>query len=175
MADPRVAAALAITPEAPVPEVLGAAVLALEAAEVPWPSRLHGVMAVLWRALPAPLSQSLYVPAPAGIRLVLAAHQGDPAPLAVEWHQGLVGTAAGDRVVQIVPVLRMFHGHGLANPAAESALAVPVTRRGVRAVLCLTAGTRDAFTPVEVELVQAVAEAAAERWPDGGEPGSVGG
>lgn len=175
MADPRLAAALAISPATGAAEVVGAAALALEADEVPWPSRLQGMMAVLWRSLPEPLSQSLYVPAPAGIRLVLAAHQGAPAPLAADWHQGLVGTAAGDRVVQIVPVLRMFHGHGLANPAAESALAVPVTRRSVRAVLCLTALQRDAFSPVEVELVQAVAEAAAERWPDAGEPGGAGG
>jgi GAF domain-containing protein len=165
MPDRDVTAALAIGPESTVPEVAEAAQVVLEGEEAPWSSRLQGVCAVLWRARPSLVSASLYVPAPPGIRLVLAAHQGGPVALTVPWHQGLVGTAAADRVVQIVPVLRMFHGHHLDNPAAQSAVAVPVTRPGVLAVFVLLAPERDAFTPVEVEMVQQVAERAAQRWP----------
>ncbi|MDA8200344.1 MAG: GAF domain-containing protein [Thermaerobacter sp.] len=140
----------------------------LDVEEAPWSSRLQGVCAVLWQARPSLVSASLYAPDPPGIRLVLAAHQGGPVALTVPWHEGLVGTAAADRVVQIVPLLRMFHGHRLDNPAAQSAVAVPVTRPGVLAVLVLLAPERDAFTPVEVEMVQQVAEQAAQRWPSQG-------
>ncbi len=166
MPEPDVAAALAIGPASTVREVAGAAQVVLDAG-APWSSRLQGVCAVLWRARPSLVSASLYVPAPPGIRLVLAAHQGGPVALSVPWHEGLVGTAAADRVVQIVPVLRMFHGHRLDNPAGEAAVAVPVTRHGVLAVFVLVAPERDAFTPVEVEMVQQVADLAAQRWPPG--------
>lgn len=168
MPDREVTAALAIGPESTVREVVEAAQAVLNVEEVPWSSRLQGACAVLWRARPSLVSASLYVPAPPGIRLVLAAHQGGPVALSVPWHEGLVGTAAADRVVQIVPVLRMFHGHRLDNPAAEAAVAVPVTRPGVLAVFLLLAPEKDAFTPVEVEMVQQVAERAAQGWPPAG-------
>ncbi len=165
MPDRELAAALAIGPETAARDVAEAARVVLDVEAAPWPSRLQGVCAVLWRARPSLVGASLYVSAPQGVRLALVAHQGAPVALTVPWHQGLVGTAAADRVVQIVPVLRMFHGHRLDNPVGESAVAVPVTRRGVLAVFVLLAPEREAFAAEDVEMVQQVAELAAQRWP----------
>lgn len=157
---------LKITPESRVPEVLAAAEAVLDRRDDAWESRLQLLWALAWRALPPLVGLHLYAADPPGVHLKLAASQGGPAALGHRWHEGLVGTAAADRAVQIVPFLRLLLGHQVADAAALSAIAVPVTRRGVRAVVLATAPDRDGLGVVEAELLQGLSGLMAARWPD---------
>ena len=171
MRDALLADVMTITPESTVPDVLRVAEAVLDRSDEKWESRLQLLLALTWRAVPDMLGIHLYRADPPGVRLTLAASQGGPAALSMAWHQGLVGTSASDRAVQIVPYLRVMFAHEIRDPRAQSALAVPVTRHGVQAVVLVTATERDRVGVLEAELVQALAGAAAARWPIEGHEG----
>jgi putative methionine-R-sulfoxide reductase with GAF domain len=164
--DECLTAVLALAPGAPLAAVLTVVDAILTMPGVESASRMVALADVVWRVFPGLLGVSLYRSAPPGARLVLAANQGIPAALDVRWGNGIIGITAEERVVEIIPSVRAFRGYRLINPSIVAALAVPITlRRIVLGVWGLWAAVPEAVGPLEAEILQAVADRMAHRWP----------
>lgn len=84
--------------------------------------------ALLWRALPAINWSGFYVMR--GEELVLGPFQGKPACVRIALGRGVCGTAAEQRVTQLVDDVHAFEGHIACDAASRSEVVVPVVKDG---------------------------------------------
>lgn len=63
-----------------------------------------------------------------GKELVLGPFQGKPACVRIELGKGVCGTAAGDRVTQVVENVHDFPGHIACDAASNSEIVVPMVK-----------------------------------------------
>lgn len=83
------------------------------------------------------------------------------------WGDGVVGSCALERAVQIVAEMRRFPGYVAAYRAIQSEIALPLVRdRIVMGVLNATSAQPGRFGIVEAELLQGVAERLERSWPE---------
>lgn len=162
---PWLSALQAVGPESALPEVWAAVEGLL--AEDHWLSRLTNVTAVLRRHMPDLFSASIYLTGHPGSHLWLGPSQGPPLPSRIGWGEGVVGSAALERAVQIIAETRRFHGYRPPYPEMVSEIALPLVRnRIVMGVLEASAPVAGRFAVVEAELLQGVAERLERAWPE---------
>gem|GEM_PF-5728829 len=163
---PWLSALQAIGPERALPEVWKAVEGCLRE-EDHWLARLTNVTAALRRAMPDLFSVGVYLTGHPGSHLWLGPSQGPPMPSRVEWGEGVVGSSALERAVQIIADTRRFHGYRPPYPDMASEIALPLVRnRIVMGVLAASAPVAGRFGVVEAELLQGVAERLERAWPE---------
>lgn len=124
------------------------------------------VSAFLFHALPDVSWLGWYVTESIGGDLTLGPFQGPPTVARMAWGQGVVGSAAFERAVQIVEETRRFRGHVKDGLQTRSEVAVPVIQSGlVRSVLSVKSKTPDRFGVFEVELLSTLAARLSAKWP----------
>lgn len=154
----------AIGPNSTVGEVLAA----LEGvwAEPSVAGRLAGILPTLWNYAPDLIWLGAYLVERPGVSLALGPYLGPPGPARIGWREGVVGSCAYERAVQIVEDVSRFEGYIRAVADTASELAVPVVRAGrPLAVLDIQSPVKDGFDIIRVELMTRIAERLAETWP----------
>lgn len=162
---PWLAALQAIGPESTLGEVWEAVGGCLAQGDH-WLSRLTNVMAALRRHMPDLFSLGVYLTGHPGSHLWLGPSQGPPALARIAWGEGVVGSCALERAVQIVAETRRFHGYRPPYAEIASEIALPLVRnRIVMGVLWASSVSSGRFGVVEAELLQGVAERLEAAWP----------
>lgn len=155
-----------ITPDSTIPEVVKRIDYILTAEDSPWESTLIAVLHVLSEHIPKLTWSGFYLVEKLGVALnrgpFLATEEG---PSRLGWREGVIGSCAYERAVQILGDTKRFEGYIGAVRETRSELAVPVVRDGrVLAVLDAQAPAIDAFGIVEAELFQQIADRLARMW-----------
>ena len=132
---------------------------------------LCNVTALLYDALPDVHWLGWYITKAIGGDLTLGPFQGKPTLPRIGWREGVVGSAAFERAVQIVQDVRRFRGHLKDGLETRSEVAVPIVESGlVKAVLCAKAKQPESFGIYEVELLSAAAQRVSKLWEKPGRP-----
>ncbi len=93
-----------------------------------------------------------------GHHLSLGPFSGPPAPLSIAWGEGVIGSCAQERAVQIVGSVRRFPGYIPGVPETRSEVALPVIQHNhVFAVLDCQAAAEDAIDFADVEWLGQIA------------------
>ncbi|MEB3102977.1 GAF domain-containing protein [Ferviditalea candida] len=128
-------------------------------------ANLCNVSAFLFHSLPEVSWLGWYVTESVGGDLTLGPFQGKPTLPRIGWGQGIVGSAAFDRVVQIVEDVRRFHGNLKDGLQTRSEVALPIIRSGlVQGVLAVKSQQVGRFGLYEAELFSAVAQRVSDGW-----------
>jgi len=108
---------------------LAAALDGLTADEPDPIANMANAAALIWEYLPD-LNWAGFYRALAGDMLVLGPFQGKAACIRIPFGQGVCGTAAATRAIQIVPDVHAFPGHIACDAASASELVVPILAAG---------------------------------------------
>lgn len=128
-------------------------------------ANLCNVSAFLYHSLPEVSWLGWYVTESIGGDLTLGPFQGNPTLPRIGWGQGIVGSAAFDRAVQIVDDARRFHGNLKDGLKTRAEVALPLIRSGlVQGVMAVKSQQAGRFGLYEVELFSAVAQRVSEGW-----------
>lgn len=116
--------------------VLRQQVRLLTEGEPDWLANLANVAAAVYASLPGLNWAGFYLMR--GGELVLGPFQGQPACVRIRVGRGVCGTAAAERLTQVVADVHAFPGHIACDPRSRSEIVVPVVVEGrVVAVLDL--------------------------------------
>ena len=107
---------------------LAAALEALIAGERDGIANMANAAALIWESLPDINWVGFY--RNVGGELVLGPFQGRPACIRIPFGQGVCGTAAATREVQLVEDVHAFPGHIACDSASNSEIVVPIVRDG---------------------------------------------
>ena len=84
---------------------------------------------------------------------------GPPSPLVIPWGQGVIGSCAAERAVQIVGSIKKFPGYIAAVPETRSEVGLPVIRNNhLYAVLDCQSPEMDGVDLLAVEWLAEVAQ-----------------
>ncbi|MBW8783478.1 MAG: GAF domain-containing protein [Novosphingobium sp.] len=121
----------AADPDRPKPKLyadLAQAARAVTAGEPDIVANMANCAALIWQFVPHLNWAGFY--RAVGDELVLGPFIGKPACIRIPFGQGVCGTAALAREIQVVADVRAFAGHIACDPASRSELVVPVVREG---------------------------------------------
>ncbi|MCL4493768.1 MAG: GAF domain-containing protein [Firmicutes bacterium] len=94
-----------------------------------------------------------------GQDLMVGPFSGPPSPLVIPWGQGVIGSCAAERAVQIVGSIKKFPGYIAAVPETRSEVGLPVIRNNhLYAVLDCQSPEMDGVDLLAVEWLAEVAQ-----------------
>ncbi len=95
-----------------------------------------------------------------GQDLMVGPFSGPPSPLIIAWGEGVVGSCAAERAVQIVGSIKKFPGYIAAVPQTHSEVSLPIIRQShVYAVLDCQSPKVDGMNLEAIEWLGEVAQA----------------
>ena len=123
-------------------------------------ANMANLAALIWQFVPELNWAGFY--RAIGDELVLGPFIGKPACLRIAWGNGVCGTAAADRVTQIVADIIEFPGHIACDAETRSELVVPILVDGqVFAVIDLDSPHRGRFDAEDAAGIERIAAIAA--------------
>lgn len=124
---------------------LAAALEGLVAGEADAVANMANAVALIWETLPDLNWAGFY--RNVDEELVVGPFQGRPACIRIKFGEGVCGTAAATRQVQLVEDVHAFAGHIACDSASSSEIVVPIIRDGkLIAVLDLDSPKKARFT-----------------------------
>lgn len=138
--------------------VLRAQIAALIADEPNLIANLANAAALLWHGLKDINWAGFYLYEEASNQLVLGPFQGLPACVRIPLGRGVCGTAAAERVTQLVADVHAFPGHIACDAQSRSEIVVPLIRNGeLIGVLDIDSPLLERFNELDQQWLEEIA------------------